>query len=863
MLKHRFLAVICMMLITGGAYGAASLRAGATTRAGSLRTLGGGTAASVKVGSSAGQVSSSAVSKETGANQNSRMAYLSGAGASKTSGKIDLPSAASSQAIAELRQAIKALREDYDALGNQYNNLSDDISNVSDTAYTARVAATNNANVLTAVRSDLSVAKAEIEDIKTNGVFDETLVQQTVEDTLATKGYATQADLAATDVVARGAVQVSELGQKLSALNVADKDYVDAAVGEGIDESRVQEIVSDNMANYYTKGEINGALEGFVDGEYVSNKIDAEMVNRLGGYATKGYVDTAVATGMDEEQVNGIVTNVINDRMQNYYNKGEINEAIEDFVGSDYVDNRIDAKMSTGLAPYATREYVDGLDVGLSDSQVRSIVAEALVGLVDESLLRNEIKAQLNGYATEEYVDDRLGDIDIDLDEDRVREIVLGYDYRSYDQIQQMIANAAPNVQIKYENGAIYYMNSQGQWVEIDIEGLNGQDADQIEMANNSGVIQWRYKTGDDQTWKTLVNVSDLKGDQGIQGVKGDPGDPVELKVAKAVESGHSGEWLQYRVDDGTDPWHDIYDMANLHGTSGCGVAVSSTDWYENGVVVGKTLTFTKDCNGGVGDGDVLTTVNIRNGSGGTVTVGDIQAALNDYSDYIELRNTVSGHTTSIGNINTTLGDSNSGLAAAHTKAGNAQTTATNAWDRVKDLGKDASNNDYTTVLSKIGDVGTKTVKDYVDTAVSSVAPNIQIARDSVTNLYYFCKKTSCDTTNPDFTDETTWVQFDLSLSDYLLSANLANKLGDAGEVAAIKSAVASDLSAKLNKTGIQLTRDGSEIKISGGGIATAYKVADVTDLMCEYYRIEEKSSGASGTTYELICGKSVNDGEH
>ena len=1106
MVRHYgFLTGFCVMflMLSGGAYGAASVRSGATARAGSLRTLGGGATASVKATVPATQPVSSVTASETGTSETSRMSHVSGLGTSKLSGKIDLPMAASSQAIAELRQAIQALRDDYDALGSQYSNLSDDVSSVSDTAYTARAAATNNANMLTAVRGDLSAAKAEIEDLKNNGAFDEARVLETVEGTLATKNYATHAELAATDVVARGAVQTNELSQKLSALNVADKNYVDEAVSGAIDagmkDSRVQEIIDNSMADYYNRKQTNSAIieatQDFVDKNYVDSQINTQVAAGLNGYATREYVDTAVATGMNEEQVNGIVTQVVNNKMQDYYTKEDINGA--DFVDSTYVSDQIDNQLSTRLGDYATRYYVDsqvnGIDTGLNETQVRSIMQEALGDLVDENRLQNEITLRLMGYATEGYVDDKFDNVG--LDENRVNEIILGYDYRNYNQIAQMIADAAPNVQIKYEDGKLKYMNSSGQWVEIDIQGLNGQDADQIEMRNYSDVIQWRYKTGNDTSWKDLVDVSDLKGD------KGDDGDPVELKVAKATEAGHSGDWLQYRVDNDTDPWHDIYDMSNIQGTPGCGLTVDTSDYVVSGETVGTTVTF-YDCNG-----DEVDSFHIMNGSGGTVTEAQIIAALNNSSVFTALQNTVSGHTTSIGNINTAINDAVTGLAAAHTAAGNAQTaasnaqsTATNAWNKVSDLenttakgyidtkigslGYDAYGDQYASVAAKIGTVGTKTVKAYVDDAVSGIStniqvepyngdtyickngntcntpvgdylgqwtklsvnlsdylkssdaastyaakavenkfgtmdgkstvtayvedaissvsptiqietvngvtyicptsncselppdgegweqfsvdlsgyatttaldgvsdrvgttstgqsahtridelgdkfgtmdgkstvtayvedqvedlasetyvddkignlgtdangdqyasvaakigtaitsagktvaqyvedkvgdvtPNIQIEKDDETGYYYFCKKNSCDTTPPiDFTNTDNWVQFDLNMNAYMQKAELPTELTKESSVNAIKSAVSNELGAKLNKAGISLTRVGGDIKISGGGIAEAYSVASVGDLMCNelIFEIDESASTSSQIVYKVSC---------
>jgi hypothetical protein len=123
------------------------------------------------------------------------------------------------------------------------------------------------------VRSDLSVAKSDIEDLKATGGFDEERVQEALDTTLAQRNYATRGELAATDAVARGAVQVADLPQTLNALNIADKDYV---------ASRTQGVVNDSLnitlENYYTKGQVNAAIDvakkDMVDKNYVDNQID-------------------------------------------------------------------------------------------------------------------------------------------------------------------------------------------------------------------------------------------------------------------------------------------------------------------------------------------------------------------------------------------------------------------------------------------------------------------------------------------------------------------------------------------------------------------------------------------------------------
>lgn len=66
-----------------------------------------------------------------------------------------------------------------------------------------------------------------------------------------------------------------------------------------------------------------------------------------------------------------------------------------------------------------------------------------------------------------------------------------------------------------------------GNWVLISIiekgdNGINGVNGKEVEFKVSSTHIQWRYKTdGDIETWKDLVSLSALKGENGIDGKNG------------------------------------------------------------------------------------------------------------------------------------------------------------------------------------------------------------------------------------------------------------------------------------------------------------------------------------------------------
>lgn len=57
------------------------------------------------------------------------------------------------------------------------------------------------------------------------------------------------------------------------------------------------------------------------------------------------------------------------------------------------------------------------------------------------------------------------------------------------------------------------YTYNGSSWVEIGVNGINGDDGREVELNKSSTHIQWRYVG--DVSWTDLLPLSDIKGDQG------------------------------------------------------------------------------------------------------------------------------------------------------------------------------------------------------------------------------------------------------------------------------------------------------------------------------------------------------------
>ena len=132
----------------------------------------------------------------------------------------------------------------------------------------------------------------------------------------------------------------------------------------------------------------------------------------------------------------------------------------------------------------------------------------------------------LDGYATEAWTIENFQPIgDYQPAGDYLTESDLnGYATESY--VDSAIAGLAPHILIQAgTNNVIYYciaagcedvpVGTEGYWAEFPTDGLTGADGREVELRNNGTYIQWRYKTGSDTAWKNLVKLSDLQGPQG------------------------------------------------------------------------------------------------------------------------------------------------------------------------------------------------------------------------------------------------------------------------------------------------------------------------------------------------------------
>ena len=817
--------VICATLY-GGAYGAASVRGGATSRAGSIRTLGAGTTASVKTTTSRAQPTTTAANANTETTESvdgMRMSHATGLSGTKLPGKVSgtsTSSTASNQNVAELRQAIEQLRNDYDALGEQYNNLLGDVSNVSDTAQVAHETATNNTNTLTVVRSDLSVAKSDIEDLKATGGFDEERVQEALDTTLAQRNYATRGELAATDAVARGAVQVADLPQTLNALNIADKDYV---------ASRTQGVVNDSLnitlENYYTKGQVNAAIDvaktGMVDKQYVDHMVD--------GLAAKTYVDNrvdSVQTGVSEGAVQGIINNSIDTRLGNYYTKDDIDNAIGDAIDAakdgmaalDYVNNQVRdtmqyvdkkvAEKETGVDAgtlyniLETRGYKTGTEVRgiVNDSinntvanyytkgQVDNAIATAKKDMVDKQYVNNMVDGLVDESRVNTIVNNRIATLPLGLDQNAVKAVVEGYGYKDEAGVQEMINASghvktselpdlikqwAPGAEIQYADGKLYFVDKDGNDRVVDIRGIDGQDGVQVELRQNDGWIQWHYEG--DTEWNNLVAMSDLKGADG---------ESVKLDVQSM--NGYKNALVYSKENESN--WQFLYSLDDIKGADGCGIKVETNDYVSGGALLGKTVKLLRDCPASSLDGAQLTSFNVLNGADGTVTEEQIVDALESDETFKQLKTKVANlETNQSETYNLAMGVSDAvenpetGLAATNT-------LANKAWNKVKDLDPNVTTKDYVdsyvngkignldydpttygkfaSVAAKLGSIGNKTMKDYVDEKVRGVTTEINVDKGD-DGFTYICKNGNACTSKPNSWDNQ-WERIDVDLSGYL-----------------------------------------------------------------------------------------------
>lgn len=117
----------------------------------------------------------------------------------------------------------------------------------------------------------------------------------------------------------------------------------------------------------------------------------------------------------------------------------------------------------------------------------------------------------------------------------------------------------------------ILYQKTNGEWTVLMRDFGKPATATNIELQVNSGKVQWRYKTGDDTTWKDLIEVDTITGSDGKE---------IELQVGS--------EYIQWRYTTGTDTtWKNLMLISSLKGTDGAtwlsGTSAPTTTQGKNG----------------------------------------------------------------------------------------------------------------------------------------------------------------------------------------------------------------------------------------------------------------------------------------
>ena len=204
--------------------------------------------------------------------------------------------------------------------------------------------------------------------------------------------------------------------------------------------------------------------------------------------------------------------------------------------------------------------------------------------------------------------------------------------------------------------------------------------------------------------------------------------------------------------------------------------------------------------------------------------------------------------------VQTAVEDSSTGLSATYTLASGANTTANNAWDKVKGLNEVSGLSDKTVegyVDYRLGEIS-GTVKAYVDNKVESGGVLVRTVTNNGVSETYICSE-NCESTPPcqvsDTPDTCGWQKLEVDLSQYLKSSDAA--------------------STYLPRTNLKLVRDGADIRLKRvvGDVVTDYGiVAGVQDLMCRSYRTETVEPGVDGcpasgsACYKMICNTNGND---
>ncbi len=128
-------------------------------------------------------------------------------------------------------------------------------------------------------------------------------------------------------------------------------------------------------------------------------------------------------------------------------------------------------------------------------------------------------------------------------------------------------------------------------------DGAAGADADNVTIGINdvAGVdtIQWKYLTGADQTWKTLVTLDAISGTDGAAGEKGEDGvaGMNADNVTIAVNDVAGVDTIQWKYLTGADQdWKTLVSLADLSGTDGTVKEIVYVDSAGNAIAGDSTV---------------------------------------------------------------------------------------------------------------------------------------------------------------------------------------------------------------------------------------------------------------------------------
>lgn len=121
-----------------------------------------------------------------------------------------------------------------------------------------------------------------------------------------------------------------------------------------------------------------------------------------------------------------------------------------------------------------------------------------------------------------------------------------------------------PSVDQKQE---IYKMAVASGYTGTYEEWLASIKGDTIELSVEDGYLVWKYKT--ESTWRQLLNINSLKGDNGQMGPQGLPGKPGKDGVdGKNPEFRVNEGYLEWKYTDDTE-WIKLYKISNVSSGTG------------------------------------------------------------------------------------------------------------------------------------------------------------------------------------------------------------------------------------------------------------------------------------------------------